>query len=239
MRLTEGQRYTTAILVVVAALLAASLTRFHSPLAELVRAPGPSPTTTVPIATPAPSGLLDLAEPPPTGAPPTPVDLAPTATPSTAPAAGSTGGVAKPPATPCPADDAVQGARKVFEQLDGLLAGAVPSATLTTTVAILSGCSRTDPVVLLLAALVEIGDGLPDLGLGFLELPALPFLTIPAPVVALLQPLLPALQSVCDTVGTVGLLVSQFGPSYPYPLDKAFAMSLFYVTSTCGQLQGL
>jgi hypothetical protein len=158
-------------------------------------------------------------------------------TPTTGGTGGTGGGTA--PDAPCPAGDAVQGARRVFEQLDGLLGGIVPSAALTTTVAILTGCSQTDPVVLLLAALVELGNGLPDLGLGFFEFPVLPFLMLPGPVVTLVQPLLPVVQPVCDTVGTVGLLVSQVGPAYPYPLDKAFAVSLFYLTSTCGQLQGL
>lgn len=250
--MTQGQGYTVAILVVVAILLSTSLTRLHGRVADLISAPGgPVTTTTVLTPTTPPSSPTSARTPvtttpprrptlpPSTGAGVTPT---PTSTPTTRPASPPTTRPDRPPPeeeTPCPADDLVQGVRGILEQVDTLVGGIVPTAALVTTIAIVTGCSQTDPLVLALAALIEVGEGLPDLGLGWLELPVLPFLDIPAPLIDLLQPLRPLFDPICSTVGTVGTLLSQVGPSYPYPLDAAFAVSLFYITTTCGQIQGL
>jgi hypothetical protein len=242
-KLTEGQRYTVVILLVAAVLLSTSLTRLNGRVAELISAPGPTATTTTSTVAPripavtTPSTTRAVL-PPPTSHPAAAVTSTTRASapPSTTTTTTGDGTAAEPP---CPADDVVQGTRKIFEQVDALLGGLVPSATLTTTVAILTGCSKTEPLVVILAALIELGEGLPDLHLGAIEIPVLPFLSIPDVLIELLQPLRPLFDPLCDTVGTVGLLLSQVGPAYPYPLDKAFAVSLFYLTSTCGQIQGL
>ena len=245
--LTEGQTYTIAILVVVAVLLISSLTRLQGRVADLISAPGPSVTTTTgPASTastrPATGTSMSLPRrpvPPDAGAggadrPTTPARPSTPATPTTVDDGGGT-----PTEPPCATDDAVQAFRGVIEQLDTLVGGVIPSATLVSALALATGCSQTDPVVLVLATLIEVGEGLPDLGLGFLEFPVLPFLEVPDPLVVLAQPLRPLLDPVCGTVGTVGLLFSQVGPAYPYPLDATFAVSLFYAATTCGQIQGL
>jgi hypothetical protein len=142
-----------------------------------------------------------------------------------------------PPPAPCGADPLIAAVRDAVTSLDVLTGGGLPDGTVVSALALATGCSKTDPAILLLAGLIEIGQGLPDLGLGFLELPVLPFLEIPRAVIDLVQPTRDVLDPICNTVATVAVITSQVGPSYPAPIDAVFSVSLFYALATCGQLQ--
>jgi len=131
----------------------------------------------------------------------------------------------------------VSGVRDTVQALDGLLGGVVPDATIVSALAIVTGCSQTDPAILIVASLIELGQSLPDLGLGFIELPVLPFLELPAVVIDLMQPLRAVLDPVCNTAATLAVITSQVGPYYQPPIDAVFSVSLFYILATCGQIQ--
>ena len=232
--LTEGQAYTVAIVLVVVLLLVSSLTRW-TPIEELAARssnrpspaappvpPGDGPTLTVPT--------IALSPLPPLAPLPVPSPLAPPRGTSHEPDAA-----AEEP--PCGNAAVVASARDLIGQLDALVGGVAPSGTLVSVIVLATGCSQADPTVLLLAALIEVGDELPSLGLETLELPVLPFVELPVPVVDVLQPFRAALDGICGTVSVLGIITSQVGPHYPAPLNAVFAVSLFYATATCGQIQ--
>lgn len=235
--LSEGQAYTVAILAVVAALLTSSLTGLTGRLADVAAAPL-RPQESPDAASPTPRAADSPAiEPPPPFAPFEPPALPDTPPPTTEDPAAPVDPEEPPPAAPCGADPLIAVVRDAVVALDPLTGGSLPDGTVVSALAVATGCSKTDPVILLLAGLIEIGQGLPDLGLGFLELPVLPFLAIPGPVIELVQPLREALDPICNTVATLTVITSQVGPSYPYPIDAAFSVSLFYALATCGQIQ--
>lgn len=238
--LSEGQAYTVAILAVVAALLMSSLTGLTGRIADVAAAPltpGDEPEVAAPAPAPPEESELPAGEVPPPFAPPDPPPLLDASPPTTDGPAAPIDPEDPPPPAPCGADPLIAVVRELVATLDPLTGGALPDGTVVSALAVATGCSRTDPAILLLAGLIEIGQGLPDLGLGFLELPVLPFLAIPEPVIELVQPLREVLDPLCNTIATVTVITSQVGPSYPYPIDAVFSVSLFYALATCGQLQ--
>jgi hypothetical protein len=234
--LTEGQAYTVVLLALVAALLSSSLTGLTGRIDDVLAAPRPVPTTIAPTDTTAPpTTVFDLPLGGPTGTFPFPTTST-TAT-SIEPGAPGEDPEAEPPAAVCAADPLIKLVGDTVRTLDVLTGNLVPDGTIVSALAVATGCSRLDPAILLLAGLIEIGQGLPDLGLGGLELPALPFLTLPQPILDLVQPLRAVLDPICGTVASLTVITSQVGPSYPPPLDAVFAVSLFYALTTCGQIQ--
>ena len=238
--LSEGQVYTVILLAVVAALLTSSLTGLTGRIAEVAAtplAPNPAEEAVAP-ATPT-TALPDL---PGIGLPSAPTigPPAPSAGPPPFTAPGPTDPLdpdEPPPAVPCDAQPLIDSVRDAVTSLDSLTGGSLPDGTVVSALAVATGCSNTDPAILLLAALIEIGQGLPDLGLGFLELPVLPFLEIPRPVIDLVQPARDVLDPICNTVATLAVITSQVGPSYQPPFNALFSVSMFYALATCGQLQ--
>lgn len=240
--LTEGQTYTVVILLLVGALLTSSLTGLTGRLPVLAAPPPPPVAASVspPTASPEPEtstpSSAPVTYPTPTA---TPAGVAPTTTTTVAPFAPAPPFEPDEPPErqPCPNEAVVSLGRDSLALIDTLAGGVVPDATIVSVLALATGCSDTDPAILLLAALIEIGRGIPDLGLDIVEIPALPFLLLPEPIVELVQPLREVLDPVCGVVGTLAILTSQAGPAYPPPFDAAFSVSLFYALATCGQIQ--
>lgn len=239
---TEGQAYTLGLLTAVAVLLLASLGDLTGRISDALAAPVPPGTTTTTAVVPSDDDIGGpVAEPlspfsprdDGAGAPPV---TSPPSSPITSPFTP-----VEPPAEPAPRECAAAGLTTpvgdVARAVDALAGGVVPDGTIVSALALATGCSEADPVILLLAALIEVGQSMPDLDLGFIELPVLPFLEIPAPVVELVQPIRPVLDPVCNTVAVVNLITSQAGPSYQAPFDAVFSVSLFYALATCGQIQ--
>lgn len=244
--LTEGQGYTVVVLAVVAALLLSSLTGLTGRIAEVAATPLAPPvatTTTATTAVPTESTVEPFRPFPPvtSGIPavlPGPVAVTPPPLPGGEPPAPPLEGEEPPAPTRCPTQDVIDLGRQVLTAVDAVAGGLVPDATVVSALAVATGCSAMDPTILLIAGLIEIGQTLPDLGLDAIELPTLPFINVPAPVIDLLQPLREVTEPICGTIGIPVVITSQVGPHYPYPLDVVFAVSLFYALATCGQIHG-
>jgi len=241
MGLSEGQAYTVVMLAVVAALLTSSLTGLTGRIAEVAAAPL-APREPAEEAAPPATSTTELPDLPAVGLVFEPPIYVPPPASESPPVTSEdpfepVDPDAPPPSVPCGADPLIASVRDTVASLDLLVGGAIPDGTVVSALAVATGCSKTDPAILLLAGLIEIGQGLPDLGLGFLELPILPFLEIPRPIIDLVQPTREVLDPICNTVATVAVITSQVGPSYQAPIDAIFSVSLFYALATCGQLQ--
>lgn len=239
---TDGQLYTVAIGLSVALVLLAfgipgslgGATRFAA--ADARPAPvAPPPTTSVampdtPSVAPGPSG------PPARGAVPagpSPVGAsAPSAPPIGSPAAAAPGDPSEsPPDEPCPT---TEGAQPVVDALGE--SGVFPDDSTTLILARITGCSQTDPAVLLLGALAEFGSGLPDPGIDIPVLPV-PFVEIPPAVVDEVQPFRDAIDPMCDAVGSASQVFFFGFGTWPGGVGPAVGTPIRQLLLACGQLR--
>lgn len=248
-RMTEGQLYSSLITLTVAVALLFGLGDLHGvvsttvasqplPLSPQQPAPVvvPTPTASGPVALPElpqpPITSGQLPEPLPQTAPlpsydgsgPVPSEPVPTTSPSP-----------RPTEDPCQLavvnDTALQALKTVAEASGGK----VPTSDLAAAVGIVTGCDPADPAVVLVGLLIGIGRALPDPGLP--NPVVLPFVTIPAPVVAALQPARPAIDAACGLVGTGQTVASLFISAYPQPVPQVTSQVLFTALSVCGQVR--
>lgn len=231
---TDGQVYTMAIGLGFAALLISfglPATMGGPGLAAAgVEQAGPPPSTPTPT-TPSPT-TVDLApwEMPPVGAA-TPVPATP-----------------RPPATPpspdpppvgqgSPPDASCATTQEAQPVVDALAAtGVFPDQSTKLILARVTGCSETDPAVLLLSALAELGTGLPDPGVDVPILP-LPFLEIPPELIEAVQPFRDAIDPMCDAVGEVSQVFFYGFGTWPAGIGAALGTPIRQVLLACGQLR--
>lgn len=247
--LTEGQLYTSVITLAVAALLATGLGNVHgvvssalvqSPLAALPSAPSavlppivvPTPAALPPPLPPPPyetaaGGPLAAPQGPPPGSDPQPAPL-PATSPSPEPSP-------TPSASPCAAQPVDDAGAELVRAINAAAGGGLPEKDLLAAIGLITGCGPDDPAVVAIGLLIGIGQTLPDPGVP--NPPVIPVVQIPAPVVAALQPLRPAIDEVCGVVGTGQVVAALFITAYPQPVPVATAQVLFQALSVCGQLR--
>ena len=254
LRMTEGQVYSVVITLVVAVLLLFGLGNLHGVIGNaLATEPLPLAPATAPVATQAPpvavagpsAAPLLPGDPVPNPAPapaprPTYDDGAPVSVPDfpTAPAAPS----ARPSPTASTSTCTVAGTQGGYDQaiatletVNGAAGGGLPAKDLELALGVVTGCNAADPAVVVVGLLIGIGHTLPDPGLA--NPVVLPFVTIPAPVVAALQPARPAIDQACGLIGTGQTVESLFISAYPQPVPQLVTQALFTALSVCGQVR--
>lgn len=244
LRLTEGQLYSCVITLGVAALLATGLGDVHGvSSAALAQPPLPLPSAQEPppvvVATPAapPFAGPSLDLPVGVGVPaPAPIP-APWTEPDVPviPQVPQTP-VPTPKPEPCDNQAVMDAGRTVVTTLDGATGGQLPDKDLLAALGTVTGCDPTDPAVLAVGLLVGAGHTAPDPGLPPPP-PLVPFLEIPGPVVASLQPVRAELDTVCGLIGMGNTVTSLFVWAYPTPVPQLTAQVMFQALSACGQVR--
>jgi hypothetical protein len=244
--MTEGQLYSAVITLVVAVLLLFGLGDLHgvasnavaaSPLPLTPQAPGtvvvPSPGSTAVALPPLPVvGVAPVPAPQPEPLP-SYEEVLPAPHPTTSPA---------PSATPTPSTcrlDGLQGvddtAIDTLATANGLAGGRLPTSDIAAAIGVVTGCDPADPAVIAVGLLIGIGHALPDPGLP--NPVVLPFVQIPDPVVAAVQPARPLIDQACGLVGTGQTVASLFVSAYPQPVPQLTTQVLFTALSVCGQVR--
>jgi hypothetical protein len=246
LRLTEGQLYSSAIVLVLALLLLSGLGHVHavvsSALAEGPVVGGPAaqvPVAGVPTPTAQPVALppLDL---PSTGFPrgPQPVP-APVPTQVVEQPLGPTTVPVRSAPTPSKSPCALQGeydtAIQTLRTVNDAAGGRLPANDVIGALGLVTGCDPADPAVIAVGLLIGIGHALPDPGLP--APPPLPFVQIPASVVSALQPARAVIDQACGLVGTGQAVASLFITAYPQPVPQLTTQVLFTALGACGQVR--
>ncbi len=254
--ITQGRLYSLVIVLVGAALLLPSLTKWR-PAASLrplsgvtfARRPAPpAPTSTGPTTTTtalAPTGTAAPALAPVPSLPAT-SPSAPAGTPAsvlTIPplsASGSTSGVTSEPTCKAAALDAE--ATRTLDELNASLK-VLPTSTMETVLGLVTGCNDANPALLAVGALSEFGDDLSILfdevpGARSLKLPSVHALTLPSDVLPVLGALKPVFGPVCAEINSASDIVILIAPHYPQVIDGAASVALFQAAATCGELTG-
>jgi hypothetical protein len=249
LRMTAGQTYSVAITLVVAVLLLFGLGDVHGVVSTAV-AEAPLPLATqgpavaaapgvvaVPPASPQlPIGTGGLPAPVPAPAPlPTyqdvPVPPFPTSPPPATASPTPTAGSCRVDGLQPVSDTAIE----TLQTANGLVGGRLPTSDIAAAVGVVTGCDPADPAVVAVGLLIGIGRALPDPGLP--NPVVLPFVQIPAGVVASLQPARPLIDQACGLVGTGQTVAALFVSAYPQPVPQLVSQVLFTALSICGQVR--
>lgn len=136
------------------------------------------------------------------------------------------------PESPCAASAAIDPAGQALDRIRSQLP-VVPSRSTVLLLATLTGCDDEDPAVLLLAAVAEMGGGIPDPG----PVPAAPAAPDPpARVAELLRPLAPQLQPVCETVGTTAVALALAFSTWPQAMSATTLGVIYDVLTVCAAI---
>jgi hypothetical protein len=233
---TVGQAYTATIgLVVVVGLLAAVLPGLlgsTDPDAVAMSrptsasTPATAPGTTAAPATLAPSSSVD----PPSDR----LDV------DTSPPRPADPGADRPPVTRCDAAAVLEATDELLGVVSAATGDLLPSAAIAAFVAAAAGCDSGDPLLVLAATLVQVGGRVPDPGIPVIDLPAIPLVTIPPPLGALLEPLAPAIRPLCAAVGQGAVLGVLVAGAFPIPISTADLAALTgQLMVACGAAEGL
>lgn len=234
---TEGQVYSTAILLVGALLLSVlALPNLQWRAAEASPAPARRSATSVPAG----GSSVDPGGFAPAEVPPLPdviEGLLPPA--DEAATTSTTAGSGEVPVVPvqCGLRAVQDAAADVLVPLDDLLGGIVPSEGALGLLAQATGCTKNQLLVDLIVLVLDVGRGLPNpLGDTPALLPPLPLL--PDALVQVLAPALgPLLAPVCESYSTVATVVNLVGDAYPWPVGGPDVGNLLlYLSITCGSL---
>lgn len=256
-QLTPGQRYSSAITLIIAAALMTGLGNLHGvtgndlagpplELAPVAAVPDVVPTAGGPTSTPSPdarvplpAGNVPVFPPYDTGAVPSPraFPLSPPAPkPTVAPTTPPPGNPSPTPTpSPCAAAPVNDSAKDALTTLNGPLGGQIPQDDILAALGLVTGCSSTDPAVVAIGVLIGLGNTLPDPGLP--APPPLPYPQLPAEVVTALQPLRPALDEVCGLVGLGNTAATLFITAYPQPIPQLTIQVFFDALAVCGQVR--
>ena len=243
LRLTEGQLYSSVITVVAAAVLATGLGHVHG-VSSALSAPVDLPALTQPatVAVPPPvvataPQLIHVTVPATAVSPISPINPPTPQWPSTSvPTQGPTptpSPTTKP--TPCTLQAVSTAADSLITTLTSVSGGRLPDKDLKAVVGLVTGCAPASAAVVAIGLLIGVGHALPDPGLP--NPPAIPFIAIPAPVVAALQPARPAIDAACGLVGTGQTVTSLFISAYPRPIPQLTTQVLFQALAVCGQVR--
>lgn len=246
LRMTEGQLYSSIITLVIAALLATGLGGVHgvvssalstaplAPVVEGVAAPVAIPSPAAPELL-APGGIalplgrptavpLPEPAPEPTFDNPAPVTSLPTPSPKPT----------TPPAGPCAAAPVLAAGTDLLTAVNAIAGGRLPDRDVEAALGVVTGCDPADPAVIAVGLLIGIGEALPDPGV---DPPVLPYVELPSPLVAALQPAREQVDTVCGVVGTGQTVASLFVSAYPRPVSPLVTQVLFQALALCGQLR--
>ena len=244
LRLTEGQLYSCLLTLVAAVLLATGLGNVHGVAGVALSQPQlvlpttqPQPPVVVPepVATGvAPPLDLPVAEPVP-ALEPVPVvgpDLPDYPYVPVTPTAPSP----RPSEPPCDKQAVQDAGTTVITTANQLSGGRLPEKDLLAALGTVTGCDPTDPAILAVGLLIGLGHTVPDPGLPAPP-PLLPFVEIPKPVVAALQPVRPQIDAVCGVLGLGNEVAALFIQAYPTPVPQLTAQTFFQALSACGQVR--
>jgi len=240
LRWTEGQVYTATIgLTVALALLVFGLPGGFG--GQPLAADTGNPSVPVPTAGPSSPPTVGTAAPPPptvrpvpASTPGAPIGDAPTLPPDASgprPTSPNAPTPEAPPDADCPPAEA---ARPIIDALGET--GVFPDDGTMLLLEHITGCSPSDPAVLLLGVLAEFGSGLPDPGF---EIPGLqlPFVEIPPAIIEAVQPLRAAIDPLCDAVGASSAVFFYGLGTWPGGVGSAVGTPIRQVLLACGQLR--
>jgi len=146
----------------------------------------------------------------------------------------------RPPVTRCDATAVLEATDQLLGVVSAATGGLFPSAALVAFLAAAAGCDSGDPLLVLAATLVQVGGHLPDPGIPVIDLPAIPLVTIPGPLGALLEPLAPAIRPLCAAVGQGAVLGVLVAGAFPIPISTADLAALTgQLLVACGAAEGL